>query len=271
MGMLLGSPVRIPLLTVVIASLVLAPHSARAEPPASPPPPPPARETDLFCTTIAGTVWCDYVYYRNHCPVACATGAPPIAPPHMASPLPPLPSPPSPPSPPPPPASLDAPTTAHVAALASQYQHMVLVAMVYVDGLIAETGVLAAYSGNDLRGVGDYILLIPAGPYANHHSFHMMVYGNNGDPISFRLWRENEPVAYLSYNMTLQAGGTFGSVISPLVIGIPSSPPQAPSPPAPRSVASSGMIQAAASRLRPFSSPRAARDEQLRPSGTTRR
>jgi len=99
---------------------------------------------------------------------------------------------------------------------------MCIVAAAFVDGIVAEDGVLAAFVNGQLRGVTRATsYLAPVGAYKGHRTFNLMVYGNKeaeGNMIKFQYHHDDGPILSLTGNATFAKDAFIGSLVDPFVI-----------------------------------------------------
>lgn len=104
---------------------------------------------------------------------------------------------------------------------------MCVVAVVIVDGMLVEDGALAAFVGDEVRGIAKpSSYKAPVGSHKGHRSFNLMVYGyleTEGAAVTFQLRHADGRVSRLApaSPTTFARDAFLGSVVDPFVVTQP--------------------------------------------------
>lgn len=99
---------------------------------------------------------------------------------------------------------------------------MCVVAVVVIDGVVAEGGVLAAFVDDQLIGVASpSSYTAPVGPFKAYKSYNLMIYGHvetEGAMVAFQYRHANGDVSMLAPGARFTKNDFLGSVVDPFVI-----------------------------------------------------
>jgi len=99
---------------------------------------------------------------------------------------------------------------------------MCFVAVIIIDGSVAQDGDLAAFVNGELRGVvspSSYVA--PIGPYKGYHLYNMMAFGQKETEsvvVTFQYRRPDGNIIELATNMPFTKDALVGSVDDPFII-----------------------------------------------------
>merc|ERR1711998_811975 len=105
----------------------------------------------------------------------------------------------------------------------SAFEHsMALVAVVVVDGIVAEDGDLAAFVNGELRGVArPTSYRAPVGAFKGYKSYNLMAYGQfetEGETITFQYRHGDGRVSMLAPTIAFVKDEFVGTLLEPFVI-----------------------------------------------------
>lgn len=100
----------------------------------------------------------------------------------------------------------------------AKYQHsMSMTAKVEINGVMQKNGVLGAFVGCSMRGLGKLSKVIPFGPYAGKKLFQIMMYADaGGEDLTFKYKAIDGTITDLTQEVTFKINDNKGSIVGPI-------------------------------------------------------
>ena len=95
---------------------------------------------------------------------------------------------------------------------------MTMTAVVHVREMAQTRGTLAAFAPDgSVRGLTHEPIMIPFGAYAGESCFHVLLFGSEGEQLSFRFW-DGARVTPLSQTQSFESHGAAGDALAPVLL-----------------------------------------------------